>query len=268
MPDESNRLNDATRAVWDANADYWSQRMGEGNDFHRLLIEPNELKLLALKPGDIVLDVACGNGQFARKLASLGASVVAVDFAPRMIENAKARTAENTERIEYRVLDATDGDALLSLGERRFDAAVCTMGIMDIADIVPLFSTLPRLLKPHCPFVFAVCHPCFNMTGPNMRMMAESEENNAGIVTRHALSISGYIRPQTSKGVAMVGMEPHYYFHRPISQILNLGFVSGFVVDGFEEPAFDLPASPTRPFDWANFQGIPPVLVVRMRLSA
>ena len=39
--------------------------MGEGNAFHKLLIEPNQIKLLKIRRGDLILDVACGNGQFA-----------------------------------------------------------------------------------------------------------------------------------------------------------------------------------------------------------
>src|SRR5262245_42586451 len=100
--------------------------MGDGNDFHRLLVAPSQERLLELQPGESVLDVGCGNGQFARRMAQLGARVLAVDLSPRMIENARANTREHHECIEYRVLDATDRSALLNLGTRRFDAGVCT----------------------------------------------------------------------------------------------------------------------------------------------
>jgi cyclopropane fatty-acyl-phospholipid synthase-like methyltransferase len=39
-------------------------------------------RLLALQPGERVLDVACGNGVMARRLALLGGRVTAVDFSP------------------------------------------------------------------------------------------------------------------------------------------------------------------------------------------
>ena len=65
---EFQSLNDEVGRIWDANADFWNDRMGEGNGFHKQLIEPSQLRLLALKRGDHVLDVACGNGQFARKM--------------------------------------------------------------------------------------------------------------------------------------------------------------------------------------------------------
>ncbi len=80
----------------------------------------------------------------------------------RMIERARARTTESGDRVEFRVVDCMRADALLSLGERRFDAAVCTMALMDMAAIEPLFTALAKLLKAGGRFVFSVLYPCFN----------------------------------------------------------------------------------------------------------
>ena len=41
-------------------------------------------------------------------------------------------------RIEYRLVDATDKEQLLALGEGRFDALVCNMVLMDMPVIDPL----------------------------------------------------------------------------------------------------------------------------------
>jgi len=40
-------LNQEAKSVWDANADFWDERMGEGNAFHKTLIEPCQLQLFA-----------------------------------------------------------------------------------------------------------------------------------------------------------------------------------------------------------------------------
>jgi len=259
-------LNEQAREAWNINADFWNERMGEGNDFHRLLIEPAQLRLLELRPGELVLDIACGNGQFARKLAQLGADVFACDFSERMIENAKARTTQNAERIQYSVLDATDRGQLMALGERRFDAAVCTMALMDMASIEPLFSSLSRLLKAEGRFVFSVSHPCFNSIN-RLAWIVEREERDGEVVDRYFMKISGYSQPEAYRGTAMIGQPvPHTYFHRPISLLFNACFAEGFVLDGIEEPVFDLPLRPDSPFAWENFREIPPVLSARMRL--
>ena len=145
-------LHDQSKAAWDTNAAFWDQRMGEGNEFHRKLVEPATLALLELEPGQRVLEAACGNGQFARRIAGMGAAVTAFDFSAPMIDIAKARTGAVLS-IDYRVIDAVDSGALLGLGEKRFDAAVCSMALMDMSDIAPLLGALPVLLKPSGRFV-------------------------------------------------------------------------------------------------------------------
>jgi 2-polyprenyl-3-methyl-5-hydroxy-6-metoxy-1,4-benzoquinol methylase len=257
-------LNAEVREIWDKIADYWNQRMREGNEFHRILIAPAQERLLELHDGETVLDIGCGNGQFARRMAELGAHVLALDASPRMIENAKANTTEHTERIDYRVIDATDGAALLSLGERQFDAAVCTMAMMDMASIDPLLSSLQRLLKPVSRFVFSVCHPCFNSA--SVKLVAEEETSETGALqTRYLVTISEYMRPRTTKGVAMKGQPvAQYYFDRPICALFNVCFSSGFVLDGIEEPTFQKSNDDGRA-NWSNIADIPPVLVARMR---
>ena len=259
-------LNAEVCEIWEKNADYWNDRMREGNEFHRVLIAPAQERLLNLRRGDLVLDIGCGNGQFARRMAALGAQVVALDASPRMIENARANTTEATQQIDYRVIDATDGLALLSLGERRFDAAISTMTMMDMASIEPLLASLRRMLKPASRFVFSVCHPCFN--SGTVKLVAEEGTSEEGVMsTRYSVSISEYVRSRPTKGVAMKDQPvAQYYFDRPISVLFNACFASGFVLDGLEEPTFHTANDDGRA-NWRNITEIPPVLVARMKLD-
>jgi 2-polyprenyl-3-methyl-5-hydroxy-6-metoxy-1,4-benzoquinol methylase len=251
-------------AIWDQNADFWDQRMGEGNEFHKLLIEPAELRLLNLRSGDAVLDAACGNGQFARRMAELGAAVTAVDASAGMIQNAIRRSTQFGERIQYRVLDCTRRDELLALGERSFDHVVCTMALMDMSEIEPLISASAVLLKKSGQFVFSVLHPCFNYE--LARQGVEQYDAGGELVREYFVRVSRYSEPSTSKGLAMDGQPvPQYYFHRPVSLLIEPFLAADFVLDGIEEPAFGDQADPQKLFCMV-FQKIPPALVVRMRL--
>jgi 2-polyprenyl-3-methyl-5-hydroxy-6-metoxy-1,4-benzoquinol methylase len=251
--------------VWNQNAEFWDKRMGEGNDFHKLLIEPAQLRLLEFRGGEVVLDVACGNGQFARKMADLGVTVVSVDAAERMIEAARARSARYENRIEYRTIDCTEREQLLSLGERRFDRVVCTMALMDMLDIQPLAFAAARLLKSNGRFVFSLCHPCFN-SGLSKQGM-ERHDIGGELVEEYFIRVCRYSEPMTTKGLSMVGQPlPQYYFHRPLSVLLGIFFAEGFVLDGFEEPVIGDAAQSSKFFDMV-YQRIPPALVCRLRLS-
>lgn len=264
---EKRRANDEAREVWNHNAAFWDERMGEGNDFVEVLVWPATMRLLAVQPQERVLDVACGNGLSSRRLAALGARVVACDFATEMIAHARQRTVERAEKIAYHIVDATNEDALLALGEGSFDAALCQMALFDIAEIRPLMRALTRLLRPGGRFVFSVIHPCFN--NPHTVQVAEMEDREGEIVTVYSVKVSGYLTESVSRGAAMMGQpRPQLYFHRPLHALLGAGLAAGFVLDGLEERAFPPEHPPGRlPLSWSGkYSEIPPVLVGRLRM--
>src|ERR1700722_1019417 len=65
--------------IWNRIAPWWDEQVADGNDFQKSLIMPATDRLLAPKPGQTILDVACGNGNYARSLSRRGVNVVACD---------------------------------------------------------------------------------------------------------------------------------------------------------------------------------------------
>ena len=262
---EFGRFQRENTRIWNRNARWWDDKIGDGNDFQDLLIEPATELLLAPAKGEVILDVACGAGRFARRIASHGARVVAVDHSRAFIARAKKRT--KSRRIEYRVVNAADEEALLALGRGRFDKVVCTMALMDMPEIRPLFRALPKLLQPRGVFVFSVTHPCFNSA--NIERFAEAREDAEGrYAPRSGVKVTGYLTPSARKAEGIVGQpETQFYFDRPLSLLLKHAFAAGFVVDGMEEPALPRTNARRGGMRWDDMPDIPPVLVVRMRLS-
>ena len=254
-----------TREAWEANAEVWDERMGdEGNDFFNVLCWPVLESLLAPQPGQHILDIACGNGLTSRRLAALGAQVTAFDFSANLIEKARARSANYQSLITYRVVDATNEQELLSLGQENYNSALSNMALFDMADIETLFRTLPKLLKPGGTFVFSLTHPAFN-NASSMHVMEEFDDGE--IKTIYSVKISRYMTPYHAHGLALRGQpKPQMYFERPLQYYLNLGFQNGFVLDGFEERAFPPDHPQTAPLGWGGkFSEIPPVLIARLR---
>ncbi|MBN1423773.1 class I SAM-dependent methyltransferase [Candidatus Fermentibacteria bacterium] len=257
---------DENRRIWDANAHWWDDRIGDGNDFQTLLIEPASERLLCVAAGDVILDVACGAGRFARRMAELGARVVAFDHSAQFIQRARERTRKD-DAVEYHVLDAAKTDALLSLGVGRFGKAVCTMALMDMPEIIPLFFALTRMLKPGGVFVFSVTHPCFHSAA--IQRFAEMYEEEAGRhVIRTGVKVSSYLTSFAKKAEGIVGQpKAQYCYHRPIHVLLQSCFEAGFVVDGIEEPGLPEPDRRRAGVRWDDMPEIPPVMVVRMKLT-
>jgi 2-polyprenyl-3-methyl-5-hydroxy-6-metoxy-1,4-benzoquinol methylase len=265
--DDVQRANDETRSAWNTNAVAWDARMAdEGNDFVNVLCWPAIIRLLNPQPGQLILDAACGNGIFSRRIETLGAELVAFDFSAELIKLARLRTPSSSH-LQYHVLDATDEPALLSLVGNAFDSILCNMALFDIADVEPLFRTLPKLLKPGGVFVFSLTHPAFN--NASAVHMAEQMDDEGEIKTIYSVKISRYITPYHAHGIAVRGqIKPQVYFERPLQYYFEQAFQNGFVLDGFEECAFPPKHPQSDPLGWGgNFSEIPPVLVARVRLS-
>jgi 2-polyprenyl-3-methyl-5-hydroxy-6-metoxy-1,4-benzoquinol methylase len=259
---EQGPTNDDVRAAWDTIAPYWDEQMEAGNTMQRPLIQPAVERLLALRPGERVLEIACGNGEFSRRMAAGGAHVLATDFSEPMLERARARGDD----VAYRRVDATDEAALRALGDHAFEAVVCNQAIMDMADIGPLASALPVLLAPGGRFVFSTMHPAFNSN--DATRVIERSEDDSGVVRTYAVKVAGYATPSAAKGVALEGQPvTHWYFHRSIADLLGTFFAQGLVLDGLEEPVLD--PDGLRPGSMSMiFTEIPLVLVARMRVAA
>jgi ubiquinone/menaquinone biosynthesis C-methylase UbiE len=236
----------------------------DGNDFFNLLCWPALAALLDPQPGQHILDIACGNGLTSRRLAALGAHVTAFDFSANLIEKAKARSTNFHSLISYHVIDATNEQELLSLGEGSFDSALSNMALFDMADIETLFRTLPKLLKPRGIFVFSITHPAFNNS--SSMHVVEEVDYEGQIKTVYSVKISRYMTSYHAKGLALRNqVQPQMYFERPLQYYLNLGFQNGFVLDGFEERAFPPESPQTSPLGWGGkFSEIPPALIARV----
>ena len=217
--------------AWEANAEHWDDYMGDdSNEWHRDLVRPRVTALLDPHPGERILDIACGNGNYSAYLADMGVMVTAFDFSPRMVGLARRRRQHTMVPIDFRVADASDAEDIASLGEPGgFDKAVCNMGFMDISDIGTLLAGIHRLLAPGGTLVFATQHPCF--------------------VTLTDL----YLTPHTYLGDAIPGQPvPHNYHHRSLQDIMGACFKTGFIVNGLMETGFP-------------GKEIPEILIVRAR---
>jgi 2-polyprenyl-3-methyl-5-hydroxy-6-metoxy-1,4-benzoquinol methylase len=253
---------DPVRAAWERNARWWSDRIGEGNDFHRTLVAPAVESLLLLQPGETVLEVACGNGAFSRRMADLGARVTAFDFSREFIECAKERSAGYRELVEYRVLDAVCADDLATLRKACFDAVVSNMAMMDITDIEPLAEAVHGILKPGGRFVVSTHHPCFNQEGAVLSLEQDLCEGQRKPV--RSIRVVRYLSPFSAQGIGIVGQPvPHTYFHRSLQDLLRPFLQQGLVLTDLRETAFSDAAQARTPLSWDHYPEIPAVLTIR-----
>lgn len=97
-----------------------------------------------IKPGDKVLDVACGTGNATVPAAKSGAIVTGVDLSPGLIRIAQARGARAGVDVEW-----MEGDAqALPFDDDIFDRVISAIGHMFAPDHQRAADELRRVCRP------------------------------------------------------------------------------------------------------------------------
>ena len=101
--------------------------------------------------GSDLLDVCCGTGDLVAHALSFGANVTGIDFAPSMIEIAKAKVPRATFRT---------GDAeALTFPDNSFDVLTCAFGLWHLAEPDKAIAEIARVLKTGGCFVYTTWLP-------------------------------------------------------------------------------------------------------------
>lgn len=139
------------RYGWDKAAAWYEQSW-------RRQLAPAQTRLLALaalRPGERVVDTACGTGlvTFAAAEAVGAADVVGVDLSEAMVTLARERARERgLDSVSFERMDAEE----LALPAAAFDAALCALGLMYVPDADKAVAEMARVVVPGGRVVAAV----------------------------------------------------------------------------------------------------------------
>lgn len=259
---------------WDSVAPWYDEMMeggkgGKGNDHYALTILPGTMRLLGVKRGGRVLDIACGQGQLCRRIAGLGAECVGVDASPRLIEAARERAQnERVAGVRFEVGDARKLEAL-GLEESSFDAVVSVMALANIEPLDGVMAGAAKLLKPGGRFVWVVSHPAFRAVGQTS--WGWDDKTN-----RQYRRVDGYLSAgqreiQMHPGKASRGVKggeaSTWTFHRPLQAYVEAMGARGLLIEKLEEwPSMRAATSgPRAPEENRARREIPLFLGVRAR---
>ncbi len=111
---------------------------------HLWEVGPRIVERLAVRPGEDVLDVACGTGNAALPAAREGGRVVGVDLTPELF--VAGRRLADDAGVE---IDWVQGDAeALPFDDETFDVVLSTFGVMFAPRHAVTARELARVLRP------------------------------------------------------------------------------------------------------------------------
>jgi SAM-dependent methyltransferase len=176
------RPNDPARV----RAEYEDEtRLAARQAAHRSAEGPNALEMVFAAVAEVkparVLDVGCGQGELAERIASeLGSEVVGVDQSARMVELTRARG-----------VDARIGDVqALAFPDESFDCAVAAWMLFHVPDVNLGVREIARVLRPGGRLVAATNGPdhlreFHDLVGTQPVRSDFNGENGARVLRRH-----------------------------------------------------------------------------------
>jgi len=210
---------------WGNVADWYNDTVSDPDSYQNKVLLPGVLRLLNLKSGQKVLDVACGQGFFSREFQKTGAKVVGVDISPELVEIAKKNSSSE---IEYHVSSA---DLLLFLKDASCDAVSVVLAVQNMENIAAVFRECKRVLRSEGKLVVVLNHPVLRV--PRRSSWEFDEEKQVqfrrldGYLSESKEEIE--MHPGKKDGVKTIS------FHRPLQVYVKNLANAGFVITRLEE---------------------------------
>ncbi len=155
---------------WGSVADWYSDHLNTTEDsYHKKVVLPNLLRMMAIKPGEKILDLACGTGFFSAEFVKLGAEVSGVDISPELIAIAKKNVPERAQFI------VSGADNLSGVQDKSVDKIACVLAIQNILEVKKMLQECNRVLKDSGKMYVVMNHPAYRI--PRGSSWGWDEEN-------------------------------------------------------------------------------------------
>jgi SAM-dependent methyltransferase len=235
------------RGAWETHAGWWQREFTDGADPE---YEEQILPLVDryLASGRRVLDVGCGEGQVARRVAALGAERV-VGADPTDGQLSVARERAGGPAYARALADA------LPFGDSTFDAVVVCLVLEHVDPFEPAVAELARVLEPAGRLILFLNHPLLQAPG-------------SGWIDDHILGeqywrVGPYLPDDVSSEEVAAGVELPFV-HRPLYRYVNELACRGLLLEHMDEPAPPLGFLARAP-EYPDAAMIPRLLVVAAR---
>jgi SAM-dependent methyltransferase len=180
--------------------------------------------LAAPKPGDRVLDVACGTGIGARVAAERVApdgEVTGLDIDPGMIEVARDLAAGSAIANDWHVASALE----MPFADDRFDLCLCLQGLQFFPDRVAGLAECRRVLRPDGRLFASLWRPIEDNAGHLALAQALENQNIGSAPVRHPFSFAdGREIGQTAKEAGFRTVEV-----RTEERVVKFHSIEGFI---------------------------------------
>jgi ubiquinone/menaquinone biosynthesis C-methylase UbiE len=197
----------------------------EEGTYQKDVILPNILRLLDIKKGEVVLDLACGQGFFSREFFKAGAEVVGADISSELIDIAKRNSPEGIKFV------TAPADDLSFLSAGSVSKITIILAIQNIENLNGVLKECERVLKSKGKLFLVMNHPAFRI--PKQSSWDWDDENKV-----QYRRIDEYLTESRVEIQMHPGDKPSectVSFHRPLQVYFKALRKNGFYAEGLEE---------------------------------
>ncbi|MDQ3014666.1 MAG: class I SAM-dependent methyltransferase [bacterium] len=217
--------NKKKNTSWGNVAVWYREYLEDENSYQSQVILPQLLRILEIKRGETVLDLACGTGFFSEVFHAEGARVVGIDIGPELIALAKQHASPE---IRFSVAPA---HKLGALQDATIDKIVIVLAIQNIKEVKEMLDECKRVLKPGGSVVIVMNHPAYRVPGGSSWGWDEK-------VNQQYRRVDQYLSEKTVEIAMHPGKDPHkktVSFHRSLQYYAKLARNAGFAMTRLEE---------------------------------
>jgi ubiquinone/menaquinone biosynthesis C-methylase UbiE len=211
---------------WNKVASWYDELLKGDDSYQAKVIVPNILRVLNLKKGENVYDLACGQGYFANIFAHEGANVVASDLSKNLIETAKKNSKE---KINFYI---TPAHRAQFLKDDSIDTIVIVLAIQNIENVNDVLVECKRVLKNNGRIVFVLNHPSFRV--PQGSDWYFSDGIQSRIVSKYLSESKIFIDMTPGENNPKKKIKT-ISFHRSLQYYVKLFLKNGFAITRLEE---------------------------------
>ncbi len=212
---------------WGSVAHWYDKHLEDKDSYHSMVVAPNLDRLVALKQGETMLELGCGQGFFLEKFSARTKpeNLFGIDLGGELIALAK----QKNQNINYIVASADDATILPN---RTFDVITIILALQNMRNMDAVITNVSRLLSPKGRAYIVLNHPAFRIPKQSDWMFDEKSKTQTRVMKKYLSEEE--IAIDMNPG-SLSNKEITTSFHRPLQVYSKTFHKHGLAISKIEE---------------------------------